>query len=57
MTYLSQIPMHLEYEKYIQRKFGNYIGRNYRFNEYVNEYDKLFKILKDSFGYTKEPIA
>ena len=47
--------MHLEYEKYIQRKYGNYMGRNYRFNEYVNEYDKLFKILKDSFAYTKEP--
>ena len=31
------------------------MGRNYRFNEYVNEYDKLLKILKDSFAYTKEP--
>ena len=47
--------MHLEYEKYIQRKCGNYMGRNYRFNEYVNEYDTQFKILKNSCGYTKEP--
>ena len=47
--------MHLEYEEYIQRKCGNYIGRNYRFNVYVNEYDTQFKILKNSFGYTNEP--
>ena len=35
--------MHLKYKKYIQRKCGNtevdYMGRNYRFNEYINEYD------------------
>ena len=47
--------MHLEYEKYIQRKCGNYMVRNDRFNEYVNAYDTLFKILQNSCGYTKEP--
>ena len=53
--------MHLEYEKYIQRKFGNselvYMGKNYRLHGYVKEYDTHFKVLKDSFGYnTKEPL-
>ena len=52
--------MHIEYEKYIRMKCGyselDYMGRNNRFYEYINKYDTHIKVLKNSFGYTKEPI-